>query len=240
MADQRVDQRTGRVARSRMDDEPGLFVDHDQMLVLVDDGKLDVLAGDGRFLRRRRLEDDARPRRQARRRIARNAFVDLHLAGLDQDLEPGAREGDTPCSRRLPEEPIEPLARVLRVDVENLQAFGRRQRSEGRRINRNVLQLDLIALGHATPGALLRLCVHVRSRRRGRLAPLSAAGGATRGPSAATIASTSGRAPALWASRPRRIAATWAGVLPQQPPTMRAPQSAARPAYRSMSSGVPE
>ena len=32
----------------------------------------------------------------------------------------------------------------------------------------------------------------------------------------------------------------WAGLLPQQPPMMRAPQSAARPAYRSMSSGVPE
>ena len=81
-----------------------------------------------------------------------------------------------------------------------------------------------------TPGALLRLRVHVRSRRRGRLAPVSVAGGATSGPSAATIASTSGRAPALWASRPRRIAATWAGLLPQQPPTMRAPQSTASPA----------
>ena len=38
MADQRVDQRAIRVARRRMDDEPGWLVDHDQMLVLVDHG----------------------------------------------------------------------------------------------------------------------------------------------------------------------------------------------------------
>ena len=46
----------------------------------------------------------------------------------------------------------------------------------------------------------------------------------------ATIASTVGRGPGRQLSSPRRMAATWAGVLPQQPPTIRAPQSTARPA----------
>src|SRR5580692_622762 len=230
MSDEGVHQRAGRMAWRRMDDEPSWLVDDDQMLVLVDDGKLDVLAGYGRFLSLGGLECDARTRRKPRRGIARNAFVDPHFARLDQRLEPCARQRDSSCRRRLAQEPIEPLARVLLADVEDLLTFGRRQRCEGRGQSRRAFQVDLIALGCMTPGALLRLRVHVRSRRRDRLAPLSAAGGATRGPSAATIASTSGRAPGLWASRPRRIAATWAGVLPQQPPTMRAPQSAARPA----------
>src|ERR1700722_3843877 len=240
MADQRVDQRARRVARRRMDDEPGRLVDHDQMIVLVDHGKFDVLAQKGRVLRHGRLEDDARARSEARRRIARNLFVDSHLARLDQRLEPGARERNASCRRRLAQEPVEPLAGVLIADVENLQSLRRDKRRASRRINRNVVRFGLIGLGRMTPGALLRLCVHVRSRRRGRAAAPSAAGGATRGPSAATIASTSGRARALWASSPRRMAATWAGLLPQQPPMMGAPQSTASPAYFSISSGVPE
>src|ERR1700733_4818553 len=228
MADQRVDQRARRMARGWMDNEPGRLVDHDQMCVLVDHGKLDVLADEGRFLCRRRREDDARPRGEPHRRIARDLLINADLARLDQPLEPGAREGDSSCRRRLAQETVEPLADVLFADVANLLTFGRNKRSKGRGLSRPAFQFDLVALGWMTPGALLRLGVHIRSRRRGRLAPPPATGGATRGPSAATIASTSGRAPALWASRPRRIAATWAGVLPQQPPTMRAPQSAAR------------
>src|SRR5580704_14703946 len=240
MSDQSVDQRAGRMAWRWMDNEPGRLVDHDQMLVLVDDGKLDVLAGYGRFLSLGGLEGDARARRKPRRGIAGNAFVDPHFARLDQRLEPCARQSNSSCRRRLAQEPIEPLARVVDADVEDLLTFGRRQRSEGCGPRRRVFQRDLNGLGVTALGALLRLGVHARSRRRDRPGLVSVAGGATRGPSAATIASRSGRAPALWASRPRRIAATWAGVLPQQPPTMRAPQSAANPAYVSISSGVPE
>ena len=88
---------------------------------------------------RRRLEGDARARGEPRRRIARDAFVDPHFAGLDQRLEPGARQRDSPRRRRLAQEPVEPLAGVLFADVEDLLTFGRSKRSEGLRINRNVV-----------------------------------------------------------------------------------------------------
>src|ERR1700722_10286403 len=228
------------MARRRMDDEPGWLVDHDQMLVLVNHVELYVLADERRVLRRWRFEDDARPRGETHRRIARDVLVDCHLASLDQRLEPGARQGDAFCPRRLPQEPIEPLARALGVDGENLLPFGRCERSKGLGLRRPVFWLDLITRGQKALGAPLGLCIHARSRRRGRPPPVSAAGGATRGPSAATIASTSGRAPGLRASSPRRIAATWSGILPQQPPMMRAPQSTANSAYLCISSGVPE
>ena len=136
------------------------------------------------------------------------------------------RESAIRCGgRRLSQETVEPLACARRIDVENLQPFGRDERRKGRGLNRRAARLALKRLGRMLPGAPLGFCVHVRSRRRCRPPPVSAAGGATRGPSAATIASTSGRAPGLRASSPRRIAATWAGLLPQQPPMMRAPQS---------------
>src|ERR1700722_1262376 len=157
MSDQRVDQRASRVARSRMDDEPGRLVDHDQMLVLVNHRELDVLADKGRFLRRRRLEGYARPRREPRRGIARDAVADSHFSRLDQRLEPPARQSVSSCRRRLAQEPIEPPARVLGADVEDLLTFGRYKWSEGRRIDRDVFWLDVVGLGRMTPGALLRL-----------------------------------------------------------------------------------
>ncbi len=49
--------------------------------------------------------------------------------------------------RCLAQEPVEPLAGVLRADVEDLLTFGRGERSEGRCFNRNVFQLDLIVGG---------------------------------------------------------------------------------------------
>ena len=52
MVEQGVDQRAVEIARRRVDDEPGGLVDHDQMLVLVDDGERDVLR---LVMRRRRV-----------------------------------------------------------------------------------------------------------------------------------------------------------------------------------------
>src|ERR1700722_9784752 len=111
----------------------------------------------GQFLRRRRLEGDARARREARRGIARNAVADPHFAGLDQRLEPRARQSDSSCRRRLAQEPIEPLVGALGAGVEELLTFGRCKWSEGRRIDRDVFWLDVVGLGRMTPGALLRL-----------------------------------------------------------------------------------
>ena len=73
MADQRIDQGAIGMARRRMDDEPGRLVDHDQMLVLVDDIKRHVLAEERRFLRLRRLEGDRCAFGEPHRRIARHA-----------------------------------------------------------------------------------------------------------------------------------------------------------------------
>ena len=130
MADQRVDQRAGRMARRRMDDEPGRLVDHDQMLVLINHGKLDVLADEGQFLRRRRLEGDPCARREPRRRIARNAFVDPHLAGLDQRLEPGARQSEA-FVRPPPGPGIDPAARRRSLRRRRRPADLRAQRAGG-------------------------------------------------------------------------------------------------------------
>ena len=44
MGDQRVDQRSGRVARGRMHHEAGRLVDDDDVVVLVDDVERDILA----------------------------------------------------------------------------------------------------------------------------------------------------------------------------------------------------
>ena len=211
------------------------------MLVLVDDGKLDVLADQGRFLWRRRLEGDAGPGGETRGRIARNAFVDLNLAGLDQRLEPGARERDTSCRRRLPEEPIEPLSGILRADVEDLRPLGRNEWSEGLGGNRDGFRLDLIALGRATPGTLLRLGVHARaSRRRGRVAPVSRRGRRHKGTERRDDRFYVRPRAGLTGVKPAPHRRHMGGVLPQQPPTMRAPQSTASPGVSLMSSGVPE
>src|SRR5271165_1400909 len=225
MADQRVDQRAGRMARRRMDDEAGRLVDHDQMLVLIDDFERQVLAEKRRFLRTWRLEGDPRARGEPSRRIADDGALNANLARLDQRLEARARKRDAPLGGRPPQETIEPLSGAGGVDVEGLRS-GRRRQSRASRAVR--LGFDP-RLGRLAPGAALRLGVHARSRRRLR-APGSAAAGAARGPSAATMVSISGRAPLSWASSPRRIAATWAGFEPQQPPMMRAPQSTASPA----------
>ena len=199
MADQRVDQRAGRMARRRMDDEPGRLIDHDQMLVLINHGKLDVLADEGRFLRRRRLEGDPCARREPHRRIARNVFVDPHLAGLDQRLEPGARQSETSRGRRLAQEPIEPLAGVLCANVEDLQTFGRNQREAGRRIDPDVFQLGRTALG----------CRRLQARRLAFAFTSAPAGAADRRRSPPLAARRGDRAPRR--SPPHRAARRWRG-----------------------------
>ncbi len=43
MMQERIDQRSVEIARGRVDDQPGGFVDNDQMIVLMDNGEGDVL-----------------------------------------------------------------------------------------------------------------------------------------------------------------------------------------------------
>src|SRR5271165_268214 len=225
MMDERIDQRAPRVAGRRMNDETGRLVDHNEMLVLIDDVERQVLAEQRRLLGFRRLEGDSHAYGEPHRRIARDRAVDPNFALLDQRFESGARERNAPFRRRAAEVSVEPLSRARSVHLEDLRSGRRSQRRAAGGL-RPGLAHRLVRLA---PAAAFGLGVHTRSRRRLR-PPVSATAGATSGPSAATIASMLGRGPPSWASSPRRIAATWAGSFPQQPPMMRAPQSTASPA----------
>jgi hypothetical protein len=68
------------------------------------------------------------------------------------------------------------------------------------------------------------------SRRRRSRGEADFARGATNGPSAATIISSSGRGRGACRSSAARIAARCSGLVPQQPPMIRAPASIAKPA----------
>ena len=170
-----------------MDDEPGGLVDDDEMFVLINDVERQILPDHGRIGWRRGCKSDPRPLGEAERRIARRRAVDLDLAGLDQRLEPGARQRDAALRRGPAEEPVEPVAGARRVDYESLRARRHGERARRCRLRRS--------LGVRLPGAAARATsgrsAHARSRRRTR--PLvSPAAGATSGPSAATMASRLG------------------------------------------------
>ena len=72
MGDERVDERAARMPRRRMHDEPGRLVDHDEVVVLVDDRERDRLRLRLGRRGRRHDERDARARARLERRIAHN------------------------------------------------------------------------------------------------------------------------------------------------------------------------
>jgi hypothetical protein len=92
MSNQRIDQRTARVAGGWVDDQIFRFVDHDDRIVLVNDTEGDVFALRRRGLRRRQRNLHQISRFDGDRRIADRAFGDRDLSGEDQRLQPRARQ----------------------------------------------------------------------------------------------------------------------------------------------------
>ena len=92
MRDQRVDQRSRPVSGGRMHDQSLGLVDDDDVVVLVDHVERN---GFGRRLRRRgrrHVDDDRGAGIDAMARITDRAPVDRDRTGLDQRLEPRARQ----------------------------------------------------------------------------------------------------------------------------------------------------
>ena len=117
-ADEAVDERAAPVAGSRMDDDPGRLVDHEQMLVLVGNPEIDLFALERlrRFRWQLHLELLAALESMA---LRAGAPVYAHQTGRQQALGRGARAD----LRQLGEEPVEAAARRLlrNARVERLQ-----------------------------------------------------------------------------------------------------------------------
>ena len=223
MADQRVDERARRMARRRMDDEPRRLVDDDQMLVLEDDVERHVLAGERRILRRRRLEGDPRALGEPASRDRGRRAVDAALRRPRSAPSAGCATGRSAARRRRGRGNGR-AARPRRPPTS--KSCGPKGRSRAARAgsggvtgsgSRAALQARRLALAF-TPARAARALGRLGGGRRDQRPE--------RGDDRLDV----GRGPALWASSARRIAATCAGLLPQQPPTIRAPQSTARPA----------
>ena len=105
-----VEQRARPVARGRMHHQAGGLVDHQHVLVLVDDVQRDVLGLERLVLRRPTSSTCTRqPAFIARGGAGRNFTFDLHAAVGDQALQVGARELGRDGRQQL----VQPLA-VLR------------------------------------------------------------------------------------------------------------------------------
>ena len=104
VVEKRVDERAGEVSRRRMYDEAGRLVDADEIVVFVDDRKGDVLwLGHGRH-GRGDGDDDAVRLRDLHPRLFGDSAVDGDETGLDQALDPRARE----AGMRFEDLPVEP------------------------------------------------------------------------------------------------------------------------------------
>ncbi len=90
MVDQGVDERARPVARAGMDDEADLLVDNDQIVVLIKNRELDILAQRfGRFRLRHSDANDSTRNKLGFRFLNRLA-VHMHVAGTDQCLDAAA------------------------------------------------------------------------------------------------------------------------------------------------------
>ena len=123
MGDERVDERAARMPRRRMHDEPGRLVDHDEVVVLVDDRERNRLRLRLGRHDRRHDERDARARARLERRIAHNGIVDGDAPVADQRLQAAARQ----VGEGARQDAVEPLRRaILRHDEFAPVASGRR------------------------------------------------------------------------------------------------------------------
>ncbi len=107
MGEQRVDEGAIGIAWGRVDDETGGLVEHEKLIVLIDDVQGHRLrlgpVGD----RRGQSDDEALTAFDPHRGVVYRFAIQAHLTGFDQLLEPAAREGGEMCRQ----DAIEPLAR---------------------------------------------------------------------------------------------------------------------------------
>jgi len=92
MGDQRVDQRAGLMACAGMHHQPLGLVDHDDVLILIDDIKRDIFTGrlcGGRF---RHVDCDRIAGGDMISGVADGGAFDADLAGEDQRFQPRARQ----------------------------------------------------------------------------------------------------------------------------------------------------
>ena len=88
-----MDHRAGRVARRRVDDQPGRLVDDEQVVVLVDDAQDDVRLGLERERHGLRHEEpEVGARADDRVRAQRRAVGAGQVAGRDELLDVAARQ----------------------------------------------------------------------------------------------------------------------------------------------------
>ena len=102
--EQRVDECSRWMTRARVHDEPGRFVDHGQVSILVQDFEWQRLTGHLRWRRVRNINGDALP--VAHRKIrSRVAAFDRHVPVRDEFLDEGAR----PSFEHGHEKAVQPL-----------------------------------------------------------------------------------------------------------------------------------
>ena len=109
MGDERVGQRAGPVAGGRMHDEPGRFVDDDELGVLEHHVECNVLGRDRGVLGGWKLEHDAVPGVDAMTGIADRGAVDRDATRQDQRLVARARQ----LGHAVSQHAVEPLAGLL-------------------------------------------------------------------------------------------------------------------------------
>ena len=112
--EQRMHERAARMARRRMDDEPGRLVNDQQMLVFVGDPQVALLGLERDGLPLRRVDLD---RLAAREPVALGAPFTVHAngAGREQALGLGTR----PNVRQRSDVPVEPLSGSLGWNLED-------------------------------------------------------------------------------------------------------------------------
>ena len=92
MVDQRIDQGTGPIAISGMDDKAGGFIDDDEVDVLVEDVECDIFPLGSRIFRRGNLDCNAKTLAQLVFGLADWFTVNADLASADERLDAIARK----------------------------------------------------------------------------------------------------------------------------------------------------
>src|SRR5204862_1230292 len=111
--EQRIEQRSRPVARRRMDDHAGGLVDHQHVVVLVDDrNRQGLWAVGAAFFSRLQGDVDALAGANALRGTAGSAAVDLDPSALDQLLQVVARE----LRNERDDDLVEPFSVQDRID----------------------------------------------------------------------------------------------------------------------------
>ena len=113
MGDERVDQCAAVMAGGRMDDEPGRLVDHDELLVLMDDAERDRLALRLGRRRSRDFEHDLGARLHPRRGLADHRAGDPDPPVAHQRLQAAARQ----VAEGARQHPVEPVGGGDAVDL---------------------------------------------------------------------------------------------------------------------------